>query len=382
MPTKPIRLPPVSSFDDQPYTKRLTALRQQLASRGLSALLLNPGPTLHYVTGLDFHLMERPVLLAIRSEGPPRLLLPELEVLKLDSAPYAIEAEAYGEDPKGWPAALARVLDGIEGRVGAEPRGLRLLETRLIEQAKSGIELVPADELVADVRGRKDAREIATMRRAVEIAEEAVEKTLAEIREGMTEQALAEALVLNLLRAGSSLDLPFAPIVSFGENSANPHASPTSRALRTGDLILIDWGARYEGYVSDLTRVFAFGEVPEELQEIARLVEKANLAAQAAARPGVEAGAVDRAARDTITEAGYGPLFRHRTGHGLGMEAHEEPYMRGDNTQPLEPGHAFTIEPGVYKSGLGGVRIEDDVVVTDTGIDVLSTLPRGLRSVG
>src|SRR5690606_5202329 len=157
-------------------------------------------------------------LLVIPANGAPRLMLPELEKLKLAEAPYEIISETYGEDPRRWPNVLTRVLDGVEGRVGAERRGLRFLETDLISRASGGVELVAADELVARVRGRKDAAEVSVMRKAVEIAQTAVETTVSAIREGMTERELSSELVLNLLRAGSSLDLPFAPIVSFGEN--------------------------------------------------------------------------------------------------------------------------------------------------------------------
>ena len=168
----------------------------------------------------------------------------------------------------------------------------------------------------------------------------------------------------------------FQPIVAFGENSANPHAVPTDRPLQEGDLALFDWGANYRGYFSDLTRTFTFGDVDPELLEIGALVEAANEAGREEAGPGVAAGSVDRAARAVITQGGYGEQFMHRTGHGLGLEVHEEPYIRGDNTQKLAEGMTFTVEPGIYLAGRGGVRIEDDVVITAEGAESLSDLPR------
>jgi Xaa-Pro aminopeptidase len=176
--------------------------------------------------------------------------------------------------------------------------------------------------------------------------------------------------------------MPFAPIVSGGLNSANPHASPTERKLQAGDLLVVDWGATYDGYISDLTRTFAVGEVDEEYQKIHEIVQAANAAGRAAAKPGVPCAAVDKAARDVIEHAGYGVYFTHRTGHGIGMEGHEEPYIRGDNMQLLEPEMAFTVEPGIYLPDRNGVRIEDNVVITDTGADVLSDMQRGIRVVG
>ena len=366
---------------DSRYASRLAALQGALAAAGLEGVVLNPSASFHHLTGLDFHVMERPVLLVVPAEGMPRLLLPELEALKLENAPFPLHHWTYGENPATWAGVAAHALGSLQ-KVGAEGRGLRLLELDLLRQARPGLEVVAADALIGAARACKDADEIELMLEATRIAEKAVEATLAGVREGMTEKELSQELVLQLLGAGSSLDLPFAPIVSFGENSANPHASPTDRRLRQGDLVLIDWGARYQGYASDLTRVYAFGDVPDELAHIAGVVERANAAGREATRPGVPAGDVDRAARGVIEREGYGALFVHRTGHGLGLETHEEPYMRGDNAALLEAGNVFTVEPGIYKAGLGGVRIEDDVVVTPTGARVLSTLPRGLRPIG
>jgi len=164
--------------------------------------------------------------------------------------------------------------------------------------------------------------------------------------------------------------------------SANPHASPTERKLQAGDLLVIDWGAAYEGYISDLTRTFAVGEVDDEYKKIHKIVQEATAAGRLAAKPAVPCANVDKAARDVIEKSGYGKYFTHRTGHGIGMEGHEEPYMRGDNMQLLEPGMAFTVEPGIYLPDRNGVRIEDNVVITEDGADVLSDMPREIRVVG
>jgi Xaa-Pro dipeptidase len=179
-------------------------------------------------------------------------------------------------------------------------------------------------------------------------------------------------------RAGSESEFPFTPILASGPNSANPHATPTERKVQTGDLIVIDWGASYNGYISDLTRTVAVGQVTPEFQKIYDTVKAANAAGCAAARPGIQAGLVDKAARDVITAAGYGPEFRHRTGHGIGMEGHEPPYIFGENQLILAPGMSFTVEPGIYLLDRGGVRIEDNVVITAQGAEVLSDLPRDL----
>jgi Xaa-Pro dipeptidase len=215
--------------------------------------------------------------------------------------------------------------------------------------------------------------------RAVEIAQDALEATLPMIRSGVSEKQVAAEITIQLLRNGSSTELPFSPIVASGPNSANPHATPTNRTLMAGDLLIIDWGASYDGYVSDLTRTFAIGSKPDsELLQIASIVGKANQAALEKASPGIPAGEVDRAARDLIEETSYGQYFIHRTGHGLGMEGHEEPYIHAANDLLLAAGMVFTIEPGIYLPGRGGVRIEDDVVITTSGAKSMSDLPRHL----
>jgi Xaa-Pro dipeptidase len=220
--------------------------------------------------------------------------------------------------------------------------------------------------------------ELAAMRKAVEIAQRGLQATIPSIRRGVSEQELASELTLQLLRAGSNPEFPFTPIVSTGPNSANPHASPSSKALSEGDLLVIDWGATWEDYISDLTRTFGIGNLDAEFIKIAEIVKESNAAGLAAARPGVTAGSIDRAARTVIENAGYGHYFTHRTGHGVGMEGHEPPYIRGDNPLVLEPGMTFTIEPGIYLPGKGGVRIEDNVVITHDGAESLSDLPRDL----
>lgn len=234
---------------------------------------------------------------------------------------------------------------------------------------------------MADLRMYKDESEIDAMQQAVEIAEKALKNTLPLIKIGMTEKELESELILQIFKGNSGV-MPFTPIVATGPNSANPHAFPTNRKLSAGDLLVIDWGASVRGYYSDLTRTFGVGEVSEKQRKIHQTVLAANQAAQAAVKPGDICGNVDKAARELIEKAGFGEWFIHRTGHGLGMEVHEEPYMRAGNPMKLEPGMTFTIEPGIYHSEYGGVRIEDNVVVTNEGVRSLSTIEREIKIVG
>jgi Xaa-Pro dipeptidase len=364
---------------------RLDKLNASLLNSGLSAVAINPGPTLTYLTGVGFHLMERPVVLLVSPDKAPALILPELELPKVDLFPYKIQAFAYGENPSEWDDAFRKAAQalGLDGkRIGVEPRQMRLLEFRHIKAGAPEADFPDATDVLSGLRLKKDAAEVETMRKAVKIAQDALEATLPLIKIGMTEKEASAELVMQLLRHGSEPEMPFSPIVSAGPNSANPHASPTKRKLQAGDMLVIDWGATYDGYISDLTRTFAVGEVDAEFQKIHKIVQDSNAAGRAAAKPGIPCANVDIAARDVIEKAGYGKYFTHRTGHGIGMEAHEAPYMRGDNMQLLEPGMAFTVEPGIYLTGRNGVRIEDNMIVTENGAESLSDMPREIRVVG
>jgi len=218
------------------------------------------------------------------------------------------------------------------------------------------------------------------MRRAVAIVEAALAETMAGLKPGQTERQVAADLQVALLRQGTESP-PFQPIVVSGPNGALPHAIPGDRPIRSGDMVTIDCGASWNGYVSDITRNLAVGAVDPDLLAIHQIVREANAAGRAAARPGVPAEEVDHAARDVIARAGFGDFFVHRTGHGLGLEIHEPPYIVEGNAEPLQVGMTFTIEPGIYVPGLGGARIEDDVVITEDGAESLTRFPRELRTV-
>jgi Xaa-Pro dipeptidase len=367
------------STSQQSRQKKLNSV---LSDAGLDGLILNPGPSLVYLTGLHFHLSERPVITIFQPGKPPIITLPELELEKLKQLSFEIQAFPYGEDPSTWVKVVKSAITAAKlkiSRIGVEPRQLRYLEFQLLSQAAPRVELVSAEMILAKLRMYKDEIELSAMRRAVQIAQSALNSTLPQAKIGMTELELASELILQLFRAGCDPEVPFAPIVSGGPNSANPHATPSGRKLEMGDLLVIDWGASHQGYFSDITRTFSIGKMESELEKIGKIVLEANQAGRNAAKPGVAIEVVDQAARRVIDKAGYGQYFTHRTGHGLGMEAHEMPYIRAGNQQLLEPGMTFTIEPGIYLPGRNGVRIEDNVVITPSGIECLTSLPREVR---
>jgi len=364
---------------------RLEKLSASLRASGLDAVVINPGPTLTYLTNLQFHLMERPVVLIYAVGKDPVIVLPELELPKVNLFPYKVNAFAYGENPAEWDSVFRKAVQSLNldgKKIGVEPRQLRLLEYRHVKAGAPEADFPDASEALSALRVCKDPDEVQKMKRAVKVAQDALEATLPFIKIGMTEKEIASELTMQLLKHGSESELPFPPIVSAGPNSANPHASPSDRKIQRGDLLVVDWGATVDGYISDLTRTFAVGEVDDECRKIHKIVQEANAAGRAAGKSGVPCANVDIAARDVIEKAGYGKFFTHRTGHGIGMEGHEEPYMRGDNMQLLAPGMAYTVEPGIYLPERNGVRIEDNVVVTKDGVEVLSDMPREIRVVG
>jgi len=364
------------------YKNRIAKLIQQLENDRIDLIAINAGQSLAYFTGLHFHVSERPAVLLVGKGIAPALIFPEFEHEKVDNAAFDIAPFAYSENPSTWGDIFKkalRYLKGYQSMIGVEPTSMRFLEFNLLQLASAEIQFTSAAHIFRNLRMIKDDEEINSIRQAIQIAQTALENTIPFIKAGITEQEIANELVINLLKNGSEPELPFTPIVASGSNSANPHAGAGSRKLREGDLIVIDWGARKGGYISDITRTFALGKVDDELITIYGIVKKANEAARRILPSNFISEKIDFAAREVIQAAGYGNYFIHRTGHGIGLEAHEEPYITVENPTKILPGMIFTIEPGIYLPGKGGVRIEDDIVASDDGLITLTSLDRELR---
>ena len=343
--------------------------------QGFDALALMPGPNLFYATHLNFFVSERPIVFFIPVEAAPAVVLPKLEAGKARAAGF--QTFTY-TDEQGYNVAFHAACAHLElagARVGVESLRMRLLEARTVQRYAPNVDLVPADDLFATLRMIKSTAELDAMRRAVAVAEQAFQAWLPQLRVGMTEQEAAGRLIAALLSHGAE-GLSFSPIVCAGPNGALPHAVPGPRPFQLGDWMVVDWGAVIDGYASDITRTVVFGEPEGEICTIHDVVCQANAAGRTAAKPGVTAQAIDVAARTVIEDAGYGDYFIHRTGHGLGLEAHEPPAIVGGNELVLRPGMTFTVEPGIYIPDLGGVRIEDDVTITEDGAETLTQLPR------
>ncbi len=284
---------------------------------------------------------------------------------------------------KGLPEELAKLArrGGME-RIGFVADRITVATAAQLRKAlrPCGTKLSPVTNVLTGLRQKKDPSEIAVIRQAVRIAEEAFRAVRRSIRIGQTELELAHRLNYEMGRRGAS-GPSFPIVVGEGPNSALPHAEPGTRTVKRGSAILLDWGARFEGYRSDLTRVLFVGRIPTRFRRLYRIVLDAQRRAIQTVRAGRVIREVDDAARSYIAKCGYGKQFGHALGHGLGLDIHEAPSLNTRNSAPLESGMVITIEPGIYVPGLGGVRIEDDVLVTDEGCEVLSTLPKALGGV-
>ncbi len=358
------------------YLARLDAL---LERSGADLVGFVPGENMVYFTGLHFHLSERPIL-GLYSRQGLSFIIPELEVTKLDARPELEARRFMWTDQSGYQVAFDEAVAALAeagGSYALDGETLRFFEWLALEKAgMSAAGTSDIGELFLNMRARKSPQEIANMQHAIDISEAALAATMDWARPGMTEREIADKLSAEMLARGAQ-GLAFLLVLT-GEKSGLPHGNTGDRVWGEDEFLLIDFGARYKDYPADITRTFCAGEPTPQMRAMYDAVYAANLAARQFARPGVSCEAVDRAARDAIEAAGLGDYFIHRLGHGLGLSVHELPNMVAGNKQLLEPGMVFTIEPGVYVPGVGGVRIEDNVVVTEDGIDVLTSYPREL----
>ena len=360
---------------------RINHAQKQMRDKDLSLLAAIAGPDLYYLTGLDFHASERPAILLLPASGQPAFIFPDFEITKVEDCEIQVASFSYGEERATWVQSCEKALDFLSEKnmkIGVNAIQMRFLEMNLLRQANPEITFQSADFIFEELRMHKDPDEIANIRIAIHIAERAFLETLKTIKLGRTEKEIAAQLVMNLFNFGSDPQLPFSPIVASGPNAANPHALPSERQIEMGDMLIIDWGATYNHYISDITRTISIGKPDREFETINQVLKEANAYARQIAKAGIPCSQVDAAARNVITKAGYGQYFTHRTGHGIGMEAHEAPYIASDNQQKLEIGNTFTIEPGVYIPHKGGIRLEDNVAITSEGAETLTTLPRDL----
>jgi Xaa-Pro dipeptidase len=354
----------------------MAGMRQWMAHHGLDALYVTRPVSIAYLTGFHAEPHERLMALVIRPDASS-LIVPALEHERAstNSEHAAVVAWRDGENP----FALVQEALGACARIGVEKDHLTVQTAEVLGAGPKGLELVDVAAEIRRLRLFKSEEEVEKLSRACAITDAVADEVLRGLRPGQSELEIA-------LRIGAAIGardatLSFETSVQSGSNSAMPHHDPSGRKLEHGDLVLLDFGATVEGYRADITRMAVVGPPSARQREIHALVLRAHDTAIAVARPGATTGQVDSAARDVIDAAGFGDRFFHRTGHGLGLEVHEDPSLDPGSSIVLEPGMVFTIEPGIYIPGWGGVRIEDDIVVEAEGCRVLTGSDRSLRVV-
>ena len=359
---------------------RLELVRAAVSAAGLDAVLLTPGPDLRYVTGYDATQLERLTCLAVPAHGDPALFVPRLELPAAQASP----AGSLGVQIIPWqetadPFGLVAGTLGNVSAVGLSDRMWALFVLRF-GAALPDVRLALASGALRPLRMRKTPAEVAALREAGGAIDRVHARVPGWLRPGLTERQVGSMITAAILAEGH-VTVDFV-IVGSGPNAASPHHEVSDRVLTVGDAVVVDIGGTMpSGYCSDSTRTYAIGEPPAEFTAYFKVLYDAQEAACAAVRPGVTAESVDAAAREPITAAGYGEAFFHRTGHGIGLESHEDPYIVAGNGEVLEPGMTFSVEPGIYP-GPHGARIEDIVVCTADGYERLNNTPRELVVVG
>ena len=360
---------------------RIARAQKAAAEAGLDALLVSPGPDLRYLTGYEALPLERLTCLVAPASGEPFLVVPLLEQPAAEASPaggLGIEIVGWREtdDPYALVASRLPSSGGALRRVGLDNH-MWAEKVLAFRAALPGAEQALAGEVLGELRMRKSAAEIEALREAG-AAIDAVHAAVGEwLRPGRTEREIGKDIADAIIAAGhATVDFV---IVGSGPNGASPHAEVSDRVVRAGEPVVVDIGGTMpSGYCSDSTRNYCVGEAPADYLRFFDVLLAAQTAQCEAIRPGITAEQLDAVGRDLITEAGYGERFIHRTGHGIGLESHEEPYIVSGSSRPLEPGMAFSIEPGIYLSGQYGARIEDIAVCTGTGGDRLNLRPREL----
>ena len=344
---------------------------------GIDALLCSVGPDLPYLTGYEAMPLERLTMLVVPHDGDAVLVVPRLEAPRVEEHPGVFSVEPWDETDDPIARVVAHVGDARSIGIGDHTWARFVLA---LQEALPDARFRSATAVTGPLRVVKGADEIEALRAAASVVDEIAVVMRDRPFAGRTEREVHRELVERMLDGGHER-ANFA-IVAGGPNAASPHHEPTDRVISPGDVVLCDFGGTRHGYCSDITRMFHVGEPPTEVRDAYAALVVAQEAGVAAATVGTPCEAVDAAARRVLTDAGFGDAFVHRTGHGIGMDAHEDPYVVAGNATPLVAGHAFSIEPGVYLPDRFGLRLEDIVVATDTGPDRLNRAPRDLAVVG
>lgn len=355
----------------------LTSLAQGMAGEGLDALLVTDPKHVYYLTGFASNPHERFLgLLLIRGEEPV-LIVPALDAEAAHAASSVKTILTHSDTDNPYELLKSCFNGKTPGTLGIEKDHFSVSRYEQLTESVSAAHYSDLGPLLRAMRAKKTPDEVNRMKHAAELVEEVLRRGLSHVKSGVSEIELVAELEYLMKKVGAS-GPSFDTMVLTGSNTALPHGVPGNRIIQPGDFLMFDLGVYAAGYASDITRTFAVEETGSKLTEIYNTVLAANEAGIAASRAGATFGSVDRAARDVIEAAGYGEYFMHRVGHGLGMDTHEYPSLHGLNTDIIENGNVFTVEPGIYVPGVGGVRIEDDVFITAEGPVTLTSFPKEL----
>ena len=361
---------------------RLAPLRDVARDAGVEAIALVPGPNFMRSFGAAFGSNERPLVVVVPVEGPPAAVVPTLELGSFGLLDFRGEVFDW-RDQDGYAGAFAALARALPiGSLGVEGQVMRVFVHHALLAALPGLRIVDAEREISALRLCKTEAEVAAMEQAIGITETALAETLDWVRAGVTEKAVETRLIAAMFAAGAE-EFAFSPIVVAADNSARAHGHARSDyALRAGDPLLIDFGARWGGLCADLTRTVFVGHATDEAADVYSWVLAANAKGHAVTRAGLTAHDVDDAVMSVLEGSPYADRIGSKTGHGLGRDVHEAPYILRGNRQVLRPGMIFTNEPSLKKEGAFGIRIEDDILVTEGGCRSLTTFPRELRVVG
>ncbi len=361
---------------------RYSEFRRIAQDLRVDAVALVPGANFTRLFNQSFHSHERPLVIVIPASGPPAALVPNLELRSFDQLKF--EGEVFDwRDQTGYADAFAALAAHLPMKsVAVEGQVMRVFVHHALTAAYPRLRIVDAEKQISGLRVRKSPAEVAALENAIKISEAALADVLDRVRAGMTEFQV-EALLTQALFAQGADAHAFGPIVAAGDNSARPHAhARPDYPIRNGDALLLDFGAQKSGFCADITRTVFVGHATDEAQEVYDTVLRANLKGHDVTKAGITAHQVDDAVTSVLEASPFADRIRTKTGHGLGRDVHEAPYIMRGNHEVLEAGAVFTNEPGLYKIGAFGVRIEDDVLVTETGCRSLTSFPKTLTVVG
>ncbi|KIL46318.1 M24 family metallopeptidase [Jeotgalibacillus campisalis] len=359
---------------------KIKQIQQYLSSRSIDAAFLTSTENVCYTTGFRSNPHERWLAVFVPQTGESTLICPGMEEEEARHAGWEYRIIGYSdtENPIQLLHTLLQTKNMAVSSLAIESSHLTVDRLNLLKESFGSFDIHSIDQQMNDLRVVKSQDELVLLRKAAELADFAIETACSELAEGKTELEILAAIEFELKRKGIT-EMSFSTMVLTGKNAASPHGNPGLNKIKRGDLVLFDLGVVYQGYCSDITRTVAFGELSKEQIKIYETVLAAELKALEMVKPGVKASDLDLAARKVIQDAGYGDFFPHRLGHGLGLNVHEYPSITSDSDFILKEGMTFTIEPGIYVPNIAGVRIEDDVLVTENGYETLTKFPKTLQ---